>query len=251
MAKIKGWTIDEKTFPRKENIETQIKFLLRYAILAPSTYNTQPWKFKIEKNKLIIKPDFTKKLPAKDPKNRELWISIGGMVENFRIFILNLIKKANNKLFSNKKYVSEYISWIRFNSPQLKKRKDGISYKVLDVPATLPTVGKKIMDLFMNSSAINAEDEKKILNSSGIIILTSTSNEKKDWIKVGRTLEKTLLKLTALKIDYAFMNTPCEVATTKRELHKITKEYPQIILRLGHAKDIMHSIRKNLDEFLE
>ena len=63
----------------------QIRELIRYAILAPSGHNTQPWRFAIEGDTVQIKPDYARRLPVVDPLDRELWISLGCAVENFII----------------------------------------------------------------------------------------------------------------------------------------------------------------------
>ncbi len=59
--------------------------LIRYATLAASGHNTQPWRFVIGDNTLEIHPDYTRRLPAVDPQNRELWISLGCALENLLI----------------------------------------------------------------------------------------------------------------------------------------------------------------------
>ena len=40
------WDVSEQDFPSTSPIETQLGFLLRYAILAPSAKNSQPWGFR-------------------------------------------------------------------------------------------------------------------------------------------------------------------------------------------------------------
>jgi hypothetical protein len=60
----------------------QMRELVRYATLAASGHNTQPWKFAIAENVIDIHPDITRHLPAVDPSNRELWISLGCALEN-------------------------------------------------------------------------------------------------------------------------------------------------------------------------
>src|SRR5258708_8304354 len=77
-----AWMINEKDFPLKGPLEEKIRFLTGYGILAPSTHNSQPWLLKIEANKLIIKPDFTKELKVGDPNRWGLYISIGAFAEN-------------------------------------------------------------------------------------------------------------------------------------------------------------------------
>ncbi len=55
--------------------------IVRHAIKAPSSHNTQPWHFFREEDGILIKPDLSKSLPATDPDNRELYISLGCAVE--------------------------------------------------------------------------------------------------------------------------------------------------------------------------
>ncbi len=74
--------------------QEKIKFLLGYAILAPSTHNSQPWLFRIEDNSVKIYYDpkaYT--IKEADPTQRDLYISFGCLIENlviaakyFRVF---------------------------------------------------------------------------------------------------------------------------------------------------------------------
>jgi hypothetical protein len=59
--------------------------LVRSATLAASGHNTQPWMFAITESAIEIRPDYTRRLPAVDPNNRELWISLGCALENLLI----------------------------------------------------------------------------------------------------------------------------------------------------------------------
>jgi len=59
--------------------------LTKYAIKAPSVHNSQPWKFKLEKNSITIYPDYERILPVADPENHELFISLGCALENLII----------------------------------------------------------------------------------------------------------------------------------------------------------------------
>lgn len=81
--KIKNpWNIRKEDFPGHGSMEEKIRFILGYAILAPSTHNSQPWLFKIENNSCRIYYDKKLLLPEADPKQRDLYISIGCMMEN-------------------------------------------------------------------------------------------------------------------------------------------------------------------------
>lgn len=84
-ANYQAWNIKESDFPRAGALQEQIKFILQYGILAPSTHNTQPWKFRITKNFLDILPNWRYQLPHADPKSRNLFISLGCCVTNILV----------------------------------------------------------------------------------------------------------------------------------------------------------------------
>jgi len=69
----------------EESQMQQIIELVRYATMAPSGHNTQPWKFSLNEDCIRIFPDFTRSLPTVDPDNRELYISLGCALENLVI----------------------------------------------------------------------------------------------------------------------------------------------------------------------
>jgi hypothetical protein len=55
---------------------------VRAATLAPSSYNTQPWKFALGSGSVQIYPDLKRALGVTDPNHRELYISLGCALEN-------------------------------------------------------------------------------------------------------------------------------------------------------------------------
>ncbi len=59
--------------------------MLEYGIKAPSGHNTQPWKFKINKNNIEVYPNFEQELLIIDKAHRELFISLGCAVANICI----------------------------------------------------------------------------------------------------------------------------------------------------------------------
>ena len=56
--------------------------LVRYATLAPSSHNTQCWKFAIESQAIMIRPDPLRRCPAVDPDEHHVFVSLGCAVEN-------------------------------------------------------------------------------------------------------------------------------------------------------------------------
>ncbi len=56
--------------------------LIRYATMAASSHNTQPWKFRLEPGRISILPDLTRRCPALDPDNHHLFVSLGCAATN-------------------------------------------------------------------------------------------------------------------------------------------------------------------------
>ena len=56
--------------------------LVRYATLAPSSHNTQCWKFKPGDGRISILPDRTRRCPAVDPDDHHRYVSLGCAAEN-------------------------------------------------------------------------------------------------------------------------------------------------------------------------
>lgn len=84
---LSAWSVSESDFPKKAtDMADKMSFLLRYAILAPSGHNTQPWLFKIVGNDMIeLYADRSRALPVVDPDDRELVISCGAALYHLRL----------------------------------------------------------------------------------------------------------------------------------------------------------------------
>ncbi|MEM7595840.1 MAG: nitroreductase family protein [Cyanobacteria bacterium P01_A01_bin.83] len=77
--------INEDDFPSAGSTAAKLKFLLNYAVFAPSSHNTQPWKFEIKEDVVKLYADKTRALPVADPDYRELTISCGAALFHLRI----------------------------------------------------------------------------------------------------------------------------------------------------------------------
>ncbi len=79
------YEVSESMFPSSGPLQEQYRFLLRYALLAPSSYNTQPWKCVLNDAGIAVYADYSRRLPVADPANRQLLMSIGAFLMNLRI----------------------------------------------------------------------------------------------------------------------------------------------------------------------
>ena len=78
------WAIVADDFPHNGSHLEKWAFLLRYAVLAPSSHNTQPWMFHADGPELLLHADRSRACPVVDPNDRELIISCGCALYHLR-----------------------------------------------------------------------------------------------------------------------------------------------------------------------
>ena len=76
------WDIDINAFPKNGSVEEKLKFLLGFAILAPSGHNSQPWSFSIKDGTISMWVNPQRALAESDPTRRQLLIGMGCVLEN-------------------------------------------------------------------------------------------------------------------------------------------------------------------------
>ena len=76
------WDLEADEYPAAGDVEARASFLLRYAILAPSSHNSQPWRFRVTGNEIAVGAETSRWLEAADPDQRELYLSVGCALEN-------------------------------------------------------------------------------------------------------------------------------------------------------------------------
>lgn len=79
------WSVSEGQFPRDGEPEEKLRFMLSYAVLAPSGHNTQPWLFRVKDDTVELDADRTRALPVVDPEDRALTISCGAALYHLRL----------------------------------------------------------------------------------------------------------------------------------------------------------------------
>ena len=63
----------------------ELKDIVRFATLAASSHNTQPWRFRLSDNRIDILPDFSRRTPTVDPDDHHLFVSLGCAAENLAL----------------------------------------------------------------------------------------------------------------------------------------------------------------------
>ena len=68
--------------PRPAGRAPNLEALVRCATLAPSSHNTQCWKFALDAQSITVQPDLSRRCPAVDPDDHHLFVSLGCATEN-------------------------------------------------------------------------------------------------------------------------------------------------------------------------
>ena len=167
--------------------------------------------------------------------------------------ITQYIMKGNEIQMADIAFKNELLSWMRFNKKQVEATHNGLSYLVFGNPPLPRILARPIVSLFLKPNAQNKSDRKKIDSSSHFVVCATQRDTIEEWINLGRTLQRFLLKVTEIGISYAFLNQPCEVAALAFDLREklpVNKEHPTLIMRIGYAKQIPYSPRKKIETLL-
>ncbi len=79
---LQSWTLPEST---PASAIEQTRALIAAAILAPSHWNAQPWRFELDGDVLRVVLDAARTLPASDPDQRLAHVSLGAALENLLV----------------------------------------------------------------------------------------------------------------------------------------------------------------------
>lgn len=326
--RVAPWLIDESEFYEIEGAREQVEFLLRYAVLAPSGHNTQPWFFHLTANGLEVYADAARRLPVADPANRELMISVGAAITNLRVAaahfgfettvlyegdrvtetgpvavialretcgtdaslrglfpaitkrhtnrigfdrrpiepetldllcnlvesseltrfvvpherarIAELVQEADQRLLSDPAWRNELAAWVRTNETS---ETDGLTADAFGIPGPLSAFAPWLVRSFDMSEERGRADRSLTQDAAGLIVLTS-DDDRTSLLRAGEALERLLLTLTTLGIQYAFLNQPVQVPELRRELWNLirTPKAPQVLLRIGYAPPVRRAM---------
>lgn len=102
----------KRNFEKLDSFNARIQHLLSYATRAPSTHNSQPWKFSIASKHLTLLRDESIQLPESDSAGRYRYISFGYLLHH--ILLLAAYNGMHATLFFGKDPI---VAKIEFSEP--------------------------------------------------------------------------------------------------------------------------------------
>jgi nitroreductase len=79
------WALREADYEALGSRDQKLEHLVRYAILAPSNRNSQPWRFTVGRDQITLHAELSRWQRISDSHQRELYISLGCALENLLI----------------------------------------------------------------------------------------------------------------------------------------------------------------------
>jgi len=313
------WTIDESEFYELESRREQMEFLLRYAILAPSGRNTQPWSFRIVEEGVEVSADYSRRLLIVDHDDHELMMSVGAAITNFRAaaahfgfetsvlyerreaegspvaliavretcapdcalaslfqaipkrhtnrapfdgepvdpealqeicdvieafpdtfrlilprdreLIAEWIESAERAQMARPAYREELAGWIHPAGAS-----DGLTGEDFGLPRALSGAGSWLMRNF-DGGAWHGRRDRRLAESASVLLVVTAENDRVSLVKAGEALERLLLTIAAMGLQYSFLNPAVAVEELRDRLQSLAGAVypPQLLLRLGSA----------------
>lgn len=72
-----AWNVDVEAMARIPDAGGRMIHLVRFGVLAPSSHNSQPWRFSVHDDVIRVAPDRRRALPRSDPDDAQLFASLG------------------------------------------------------------------------------------------------------------------------------------------------------------------------------
>ena len=157
------------------------------------------------------------------------------------------VLQGNTRQMQNEAFKAELKSWMRFNKKHQDQTLDGLSYAVFGAPNLPRWMAKLIMSMAINAKTQNKADREKIASASHLVLFTTRENSRREWVNLGRTLQRFLLTATELGIAHAYLNQPNEQPEIAAEMTKtldLDGEYPTVLLRVGYGEQQAYSRRR-------
>ena len=162
--------------------------------------------------------------------------------------------QGNTNQMQNEAFKAELKSWMRFNKKHQDQTLDGLSYAVFGAPNVPRWMAEPIMSMAINAKTQNKADREKIASASHLVLFTTRENSRREWVDLGRTLQRFLLTATELGIAHAYLNQPNEQPEIAAEMAKtldLDGEYPTVLLRIGYGEQQAYSKRRAVKDVIE
>jgi Nitroreductase family len=168
--------------------------------------------------------------------------------------ILDYVVQGNTAQMRDQAFMTELVSWIRFNDSMAIEHLDGLSARSSSNPSLPAWIAKRLLPFVMTEKGENDKYAKQLRSSAGIAVFAASSNDRAGWIAAGRAYQRFALQATALDIRQAFINQPVEVASLRPQIASylgIGERRPNLLVRFGRGPTLPPSLRRPVHAVIE
>ena len=184
-----------------------------------------------------------------DPMLEDAWISLKQACAEFgvqtlrvsqssiRASLVKLIMDSDREQMASAAFRKELSQWMRVGK---SAGTDGIPTKLLGQHGVAAYVAPLVVRTFDVGAMQAAADSKLTEGSPDIAVLTTKSDTTDSWLATGRALARFTLGAMAAGQYSAYMNQPCEVPASRKQLANLLQAngFPQLVIRLGSANPV-------------
>jgi hypothetical protein len=161
--------------------------------------------------------------------------------------IADYVLEGNSAQMRDKAFMSELVSWMRFNEADAVATMDGLFSRTSGNPSLPAWIARPLLKFVFTESGENRKYRAELDSSAGVVVLAADHSDKAHWIAVGRACQRFGLQATALGLKYSFVNQPVEVAALRPQFAAalgLGDRRPDVVMRFGAGPDLPKSLRR-------
>ena len=237
-----AWTIHADELPHSGTDEDKLRFAPRYAVLAPSGHNTQPWEFRV-RDGVVIDDELVTALG--DAASTEgAWLAAVGDAKGKQAPGA-LVAEANREQFADPAFRGKLASWVW--DPDAE---DGLLTHGVVVAEAGERTNVLPLRTFEGKARTPASDQELAAGSALLGVIGTAEDDERAWMAAGRALRHVLLRATASSLSASFLNQAIEVVSTCPLVAEAIGHlgYADVVLRLGNGPGVPATCRRSLDD---
>jgi hypothetical protein len=167
--------------------------------------------------------------------------------------VTDYVLEGNSAQMRDKAFMSELVSWMRFNEADAVASMDGLFSRASGSPSLPAWVARPLLKLVFTEQGENRKYRDELDSSAGVLVLAADRSDISQWIAVGRACQRFGLQATALGLKYSFVNQPVEVPTLRSQFAAslgLGERRPDIVIRFGEGPDLPKSLRRSPEQVM-
>jgi hypothetical protein len=153
-------------------------------------------------------------------------------VEQSRDAVAGLVAEGDRRQFANPRWRRELASWMH-----PRRAGDGLATSPWVAP-----ISRLVVRHFDLGDRVGEDDEELAEDAPLLAVITTPTDEVRDWLRVGQALERALLVAAMEGVQAGYLNQPCQLEQLRPRLGELIGAggQPQQLIRMGHIGEPDH-----------